>query len=319
VAGRIRSIKPEILEDEKTASLPHLEWRLFVSLFLIADDYGNLRGDPAYVRGQVMWAVDETRDSIANALDGLARVSLLSPYTVRDQSYFHIAGWDKHQKVDKPGKPRMPGPDEATPELIQADANDSRDPRETPAEPRETLAPDLRSGPPITDHDRDLRARTILPPVKTWGLQSPEEIAKARTIGDLAQATWRRISDARMEQAKALKLEGVIALPVIHPGKQPASFDELRARIREEGEAAREVCDHVVKALVEQARETKSVDWLSEKAFLEGSWRTARASVLKQKRRAIERAPPPETVGERAGAEDLVEAWKSLGISKETA
>lgn len=42
MAGRIRSIKPEILDDEKCASLSHLE---------IADDYGNLRGDPDYVRG----------------------------------------------------------------------------------------------------------------------------------------------------------------------------------------------------------------------------------------------------------------------------
>ena len=150
MAGRIRSVKPEILDDEKTANLSHLEWRLFVSLWLIADDYGNLRGDPGYVRSQTLWAQDESRDSVSKALETLAGVSLLSPYTVRGQSYYHVNGWDKHQKVDKPGKPRMPGPSEADPPA----SDDSRDYLEEPEEIPETLAPDLRPPTKTTITDR---------------------------------------------------------------------------------------------------------------------------------------------------------------------
>jgi len=41
VAGRIRCIKPELLEDERTAGLSHEAFRLFIGLILLSDDEGN--------------------------------------------------------------------------------------------------------------------------------------------------------------------------------------------------------------------------------------------------------------------------------------
>lgn len=155
MAGRIRSIKPEILDDEVTASLSHLEYRIFTGTWLIADDYGNLRADPDYVRAQIVWARrDTTTEEVAAALRQLVELELVQPYTVRGQSYLHILGWQKHQKVDKPGKPRMPGP---TAEDHSAEQN----PRETPArlsrDSRETPATDLR--PPTIDQDLEREPR----------------------------------------------------------------------------------------------------------------------------------------------------------------
>lgn len=125
MAGRIRSIKPEILDDEVTANLDHLEWRLFVSTWLVADDYGNLRADPRQICGATLWA-KETPETVAVALARLVELRLLTHYTVRGQSYLNITGWPKHQKVDKPGKPRMPGPHDADDEP----RDDSRESRE---------------------------------------------------------------------------------------------------------------------------------------------------------------------------------------------
>lgn len=168
MAGRIRSIKPEILEDEKTAALSHLQWRLFVSLWLIADDYGNLRGDPGYVQGQTLWAANETRGAVSGALDALTEVGLLTRYVVRGQTYHHITGWLRHQKVDKPGKPRMPGPDdpesvesshvETIPETVAGSSRESR----------ETLAPDLDQRPGPTTSEIYPSARAI-PPTPVHG------------------------------------------------------------------------------------------------------------------------------------------------------
>lgn len=151
MAGRIRSIKPEILDDEKTAALSHLEWRLFVSVWLIADDYGNFRGDPTFVMGQVLWAAGESPRSVAGALEGLQKVSLLTRYMVRGQTYFHVNGWDKHQKVSHPGKARMPGQDEADPEYKECFSESSGGPPESSGGIRESLLPDLR--PPTSDLD----------------------------------------------------------------------------------------------------------------------------------------------------------------------
>jgi len=119
--GRIRTIKPELLEDEKTATLSHLEFRIFVSLLLVADDYGNFRAAKARVQGATLWAHD---DDVGPVMERLVSVGLLVLYTVSGQAYGHIAGWAKHQKVDHPGKPTCPGPE-------KADANCSHIPRES--------------------------------------------------------------------------------------------------------------------------------------------------------------------------------------------
>lgn len=110
--GRIRTIKPELLDDERTAALGHEEWRLFVSLILIADDYGNFRAHPKQLEGSIFWAADTSR-GIRDILASVSRTGLVTLYSVRGQQYGHLTGWSKHQKVDKPGQPRVPGPEQA--------------------------------------------------------------------------------------------------------------------------------------------------------------------------------------------------------------
>lgn len=136
--GRIRSLKPEILEDEKTASLSADAFRLFVASLLLADDHGNLRIAPKQLEGAVFWA-QASGVPVADLVHSLADCGLWTVYTVRGQAYAHVTNWTKHQKVDHPGKPRVPGPSEGL-------ATVSRD-------IRELLAPDLR--PPISDPDPD--------------------------------------------------------------------------------------------------------------------------------------------------------------------
>ena len=164
MAGRIRTIKPEILEHAKTAALSHAAWRAFVSLWLLADDHGNLRADPRQLTGSIFWA---SRESV----DWSDIETELAPHVLfweaeDGQRYAHIRGWTDHQKVDKPGKPRCPKPPQ---EALSRDFRDglaklSRDSRETLAtlsrtdplsevssnsrDSRETLANDLRSPTP---------------------------------------------------------------------------------------------------------------------------------------------------------------------------
>jgi hypothetical protein len=122
---RIRTIKPEILEDAKTANLTHEAWRLFVSMIALADDHGGLRGDPAWLDGQVFWGspVSGGLPGLDDALEELATVNLVSLYEVRGQRYAQITNWNKHQKVDHPSKPRLPRFDdpEARPVPVKPD------------------------------------------------------------------------------------------------------------------------------------------------------------------------------------------------------
>jgi hypothetical protein len=107
VSGRIRSIKPEILEDELASGLSDAAWRLWVSLWVLADDHGNVRLGDRYLAANV-WQ-DTTRDPSAPRQE-LIDQGFMTPYAVRSQRYGHINGWKKHQRIDHPGKERVPLP-----------------------------------------------------------------------------------------------------------------------------------------------------------------------------------------------------------------
>jgi hypothetical protein len=105
---RIRSLKPEILHDQRTAGLTDAAWRLFVSMILIADDYGNQHADARLLRAEVFWGAPAPPEDVRPLLDELERVKLVRFYRVRGQSYVHLAGWAKNQKIYKPGRHVVP-------------------------------------------------------------------------------------------------------------------------------------------------------------------------------------------------------------------
>lgn len=105
--ARIRTIKPEILEDAVTAGLSDSAFRLFASAIVLADDYGNLQGDERWLRSQIWWA-HEKPPRFAEILRELRQGSLVAIYEVRGQKYLHLKGWTKHQRIDNAGKPRVP-------------------------------------------------------------------------------------------------------------------------------------------------------------------------------------------------------------------
>lgn len=151
MSGRIRSIKPEWLEDERMALASPEARVLSIALMLLADDYGNGRASRVMLAGQVF--PGKVPETLAKALDDLS-TWFVTLYEVDGQSYFHIRNWEKHQKVDKPGKPRVPKPCATLAKVL-----------ETPANSLETLAPDRDldlDHDPTTEED-DARAEIPCP------------------------------------------------------------------------------------------------------------------------------------------------------------
>lgn len=109
---RARTIKPEILEDEKTAELPDDAWRLFVSMIVLSDDAGNMRAKPRTLAFQAFHASNPDGRDIAGMLLQLQDAGLVRLYHVRSQAYAHINGWKKHQHIHTP-RPDCPGPETA--------------------------------------------------------------------------------------------------------------------------------------------------------------------------------------------------------------
>jgi len=149
MAGRIRTIKPELLEDAVTAGLSDMALRIFVAAILLADDYGRLRAETGWLLGQIYWARAVQVEHFIAALAELDR--LVQFYEINGQRYAEIRNWSKHQKVSHPGKPRIPEPLEGLTKLS--------------GESPETLVPDHRPG--ITDQGSPTRGGTREPLVET--------------------------------------------------------------------------------------------------------------------------------------------------------
>ena len=147
------------------------------------------------------------------------------------------------------------------------------------------------------------------------------DLAAAHERGHLAEATWQRLSELRVSHAAKLKLAGILPLPTIAPSNHPRGFRELLERIREEGDLAREACDHVLRVLDDQARDSKSIEWLDEKAFTSGAWNKARSTPLSKRKpaAAAPERPAPIAPENRAGPDDFAAARAVLGIAKEPA
>lgn len=166
MTGRIRTVKPEWLEDELLAAASDEARVLSVGLILLADDYGNGRASIATIAASV-WRFQLERDDGASAPEVLAKASrafrellamgFIGSWSEGGQRYFAIRNWVRHQKVDKPGKPLVPKPPA---DVFFDEVEDSRSPSEPVAKVsrviRESLAPDLRP----TTNDLDQRPTT---------------------------------------------------------------------------------------------------------------------------------------------------------------
>lgn len=138
MSGRIRTLKPEWLDDERLALASSDARVLSVALLLLADDYGNGRAAPTLLAGRIFpGKVPETLARALAEIEGW----FVELYEADGQRYFHIRNWAKHQKVDKPGKPRVPPPFGTRANLPEG-----------PANLPETLAPDHYHD---QDHDQE--------------------------------------------------------------------------------------------------------------------------------------------------------------------
>lgn len=141
-----------------------------------------------------------------------------------------------------------------------------------------------------------------------------------RARGRLTERLYRRLSDARIQVAAELGLPPPLPFPEVSPSGHTRGFRDLRERLVEEGANAPRVGDAVVNTLIAQARERQTIEWLSEKAFTEGAWRTARDSIGQRTARGTDadglvaprRAPTDRALGANAlaifGGQDEVDA-----------
>lgn len=263
---RIRTIKPEWLEDERMAEASSDARVLSIALILLADDAGRGRLNRA-TAARCFPADPATFDRAFAELSGW----FVERYEVRGQGYYAIVNWSKHQRIDKPSKPRTPDPvadhDEAndsedirskTGVLPITDSGVSRDAssvtREPSRDPRETLArppgpfPDGPGPGPGKGRDADHRAPARVAsavPRATRGssIDCPDPLGEYDTVSSL-ELPWRAwLAESRKRgmspteadrRAEARHLEGFEARIL----EQSAAMAEARGWTQAEAAAA---------------------------------------------------------------------------------
>jgi hypothetical protein len=107
---RIRTLKPEIHQDEAVGELTDSAFRLFIGLITQADDAGRLKGDPRLIGAQVWPYQPKTVEEVDAWLEELFAAKLIQRYEVADKPYISLPSWSEHQRVDNAGKSRIPEP-----------------------------------------------------------------------------------------------------------------------------------------------------------------------------------------------------------------
>lgn len=111
--ARIRTVKPEFWTSEQVAECSPTARLLFIGLWNFCDDGGVHPDSPKRIKMEIFPADDLTVADIGRMVDELIQHGLLQRYSVDGESYLHVTGWSKHQKVDKPNfrypSPNAPG------------------------------------------------------------------------------------------------------------------------------------------------------------------------------------------------------------------
>lgn len=103
--ARIRTIKPEFWSDDRVGECSVSARLLLIASLNFADDYGGLDRSSKQLKAQAF-----PYDSIdcEPLVAELLRAGLFIEYEASEKLYLHIKNFRKHQKVEKPAKPRIP-------------------------------------------------------------------------------------------------------------------------------------------------------------------------------------------------------------------
>jgi hypothetical protein len=207
-------------------------------MIVLADDHGNVRAETRWLEGQVWWSrrFAEVRGEIprvaelgARAREALSELSdalLIELYEVRSQLYAHIRSWEKHQRIDNAGKPRVPLPSEGTPsspnfaEIRGEIPRNSAGPRPRPPTPTSTPTTEVKDG-----SDQPKKAKGKPEP-------SPEAIRTAeRLLGHVVtNSPTSTLAKAPESKRQATAVKWADAMRLLHE-VDGHSWDEISALI----------------------------------------------------------------------------------------
>lgn len=192
--ARIRTIKPEICTSSQFVECSPNARLLFVLMLCFFDDGGNHPANCKRLKMEVFPADDFSMAQMASLMAELIGQGLVVEYGHGGDLYWHITGFARHQKVDRPN-PKFP----------PFDAGSAR-PRRNPAEesPPEGKGGEGRGAEPV---GQERERAPAAPPFPTRGFRD----ASSRSGGvplDARQQEHERIMAANAAACRSFCGEG---------------------------------------------------------------------------------------------------------------
>jgi len=98
----IRSIKPEFWSSEQIAECSTNARLTFVGLWTFSDDNGVHPAKPKTLNAKLYPFDSFTAEEVAAWIGELVAAGLVAEFTSSGEAYWHVTGWAKHQRIDKP-------------------------------------------------------------------------------------------------------------------------------------------------------------------------------------------------------------------------
>lgn len=113
--ARIRTIKPEFWTSEQVMEITPLARLAFIAMWNFSDDHGVHPASYKTLRAEAFAGDDNiTADTVAGLVAEMQRERLVAEFEVDGKRYWHVTGWARHQKIDKPTYRHPEPPNETT-------------------------------------------------------------------------------------------------------------------------------------------------------------------------------------------------------------
>lgn len=102
--ARIRTVKPEFWVSEQVAECSPNARLTFVGLWNFCDDNGVHPAKPKTLKAELYPMDDFTPGQVAEWMEELIGAGLVMAFHDADarETYWHVTGWSRHQKIDRP-------------------------------------------------------------------------------------------------------------------------------------------------------------------------------------------------------------------------
>ena len=232
---RSRMIRPEFFDDEKLATISRDARLLFPGLWIYADDYGVVKGNPKWLMVKIFPYDDIKLNTFQTWLKELESISAILPFKANGESYYYIRTFQHYQTINKPSQTRNPTPPDTL--LHQCNTTTTLLPSETETE-TETETPKPKSQKTIKPNPTTLPPDfTISEEVKSWALKNGHTNLEQHleAFVDTARAKGYTYVDWNSAFKKAIrenwgKINGTIQNQR-HPPKPQTRLEQLESMV----------------------------------------------------------------------------------------